>query len=91
MDDQPRLTFPLPSDDDDDTIKIYPLSELMKRKPRAVLVEHFLFMKGITTLVAKSGWGKTTTAVSIALSVERSWSEFLCLYKALLICVHCVT
>jgi hypothetical protein len=66
--DQPRLTFPLPSDDDD-TIKIYPLSELMKRKPRAVLVEHFLFMKGITTLVAKSGWGKTTTAVSIALLV----------------------
>jgi hypothetical protein len=69
MDDQPRLTFPLPSDDDDDTIKIYPLSELMKRKPRAVLVEHFLFMKGITTMVAKSGWGKTTTAVSIALLV----------------------
>jgi hypothetical protein len=64
MDDQPKLIFPMPSDTDD--FKIYPFSELMKRKPREVLVEHLLFKKGITTLVAQSGEGKTTLAASIA-------------------------
>jgi hypothetical protein len=64
MDDQPKLVFPMPSDTDD--FKIYPFSELMTRKPREVLVEHLLFKKGITTLVAQSGEGKTTLAASIA-------------------------
>jgi hypothetical protein len=57
------------SDDDEATIKIYPLSELMKRKLREELVPNLLFKKGITTLVAPSGEGKTTLAMSIALLV----------------------
>jgi hypothetical protein len=64
MDDQPKPVFPMPSDTDD--FKIYPFSELMTRKPREVLVEHLLFKKGITTLVAQSGEGKTTLAASVA-------------------------
>jgi hypothetical protein len=48
-------------------VDIHPLSELMKRKPREVLVANLLFAKGITTLVAPSGDGKTTTGASIAL------------------------
>jgi hypothetical protein len=62
--DSAELIFPMPSDDDD--FKIYPFSVLMKRKPREILVEHLLFKKGITTLVAQSGEGKTTLAASIA-------------------------
>ena len=48
---------------------IHPLSALMKRKPREVLVENLLYTKGITTLVAPSGEGKTTTGASIVLLV----------------------
>jgi hypothetical protein len=50
-------------------VDIHPLSALMKRKPREVLVENLLFTKGITTLVAPSGEGKTTTGLSIVLLV----------------------
>jgi hypothetical protein len=63
-DDKPKLIFPMPSDTDD--FKIYPFSKLMERKPRESLVEHLLFKKGITTLVAQSGEGKTTLAASVA-------------------------
>jgi hypothetical protein len=50
-------------------IDIHPLSELMKRKPREELVENLLFKKGISTMVAQAGDGKTTTGASIALLV----------------------
>jgi RecA-family ATPase len=50
-------------------VDIRPLSELMKRKPREELVENLLFKKGITTMVAQAGDGKTTTGASIALLV----------------------
>src|SRR6516164_4843161 len=57
------------ADEDEDTIEIHPLSALMNRKRREELVENLLFRKGITTLVAQSGEGKTTTAASIAVLV----------------------
>jgi predicted transposase YbfD/YdcC len=66
------------ADEDEDTIEIHPLSALMNRKRREELVENLLFRKGITTLVAQSGEGKTTTAASIAVLVAAggmTWGE----------------
>jgi hypothetical protein len=61
----------------DDEDKLQPLSweELLSRPRRELLVEHLLFTKGVTTLVAPSQEGKTTLAMSVGLTVTtaRVW------------------
>jgi AAA domain len=56
---------------DPDEEKLQPLSwdELLIRPRRQLLVEELLFTTGVTTLVAPSQEGKTTLAMSIALTV----------------------
>ena len=47
----------------------YPWPDLLKRPQRELLVHELLFTTGLTTLTAASGEGKTTLAVSVALTV----------------------
>jgi hypothetical protein len=57
--------------DDEESNKLHSYSwpELLKRPRRELLVNDLLFTTGVTTLVAPSGDGKTTLALSISLTV----------------------
>jgi hypothetical protein len=62
------------ADEPDDKFQFHPWSDLLKRERRELLVDDLLFTTGVTTLTAPSGEGKTTLALSIALSVDTgSW------------------
>jgi hypothetical protein len=52
-----------------DQLKKFLWPDLLKRPRRELLVDELLFTTGVTTLVAPSGQGKTTLALSIALTV----------------------
>ena len=55
--------------DQSEKLQTYPWPELLNRTRREMLVDELLFTTGVTTLVAPSGHGKTTLALSIALAV----------------------
>src|SRR6516164_3024332 len=55
--------------DQSEKLQTYPWPELLSRTRRELLVDELLFTTGVTTLVAPSGQGKTTLALSIALTV----------------------
>src|SRR5262245_44497475 len=57
------------SDDNTDKLRCYPWPDLLKRPRRKLLIDELLFTTGVTTLVAPSGEGKTTFALSVALTV----------------------
>ena len=60
----------------DGKFQFHPWPDLLKRERRELLVDDLIFTTGVTTLVAPSGEGKTTFALSIALSVETGkWGE----------------
>src|SRR5262249_2559267 len=63
------------ADNKSENLQAYPWSELLKRPRREMLVEGLLFTTGVTTLVAPSGEGKTTLALSLAITVATgsSW------------------
>jgi AAA domain len=65
---------------DNNLDKLHPCSwaELLRRKHREMLIDDLLFTTGVTTLVAPSGEGKTTFAMSIALAVDLGmWGDKL--------------
>lgn len=53
----------------DDNLEFHPWPDILKRKRREMLVEDLLFTTGITLLSAPPGGGKTTLALSVALTV----------------------
>jgi hypothetical protein len=55
---------------DEDNHVRHPWSELGKLPRRETLVKNLLYTRGITTLVAPPGWGKTTLAASVAFAVD---------------------
>src|SRR6516162_2114867 len=55
--------------DEDNHVK-HPWSELGKLPRREALVKNLLYTRGITTLVAPPGYGKTTLAASVAFAVD---------------------
>ena len=57
------------ADEESDKLHSYPWPELLKRPRREMLVDELLFTTGVTTLVAPSGEGKTTLALSVSLTV----------------------
>ena len=57
------------ADDDLEKLRPYSWPELLTRPRREQLVDEILFTKGVTTLVAQSGDGKTTYANSVGLTV----------------------
>lgn len=62
------------ADDPDNKFQFHPWGDLLKRERRELLVDDLLFTTGVTTLTAPSGEGKTTLALSLALSVDTgSW------------------
>ena len=60
--------------DQSEKLQTYPWPELLNRTRREMLVDELLFTTGVTTLVAPSGEGKTTLALSIALTVATGGS-----------------
>lgn len=52
-----------------DDLQYFPWSELRKRPRRKLLMPQICFEKGVTTWVAQSGWGKTTTVLSVAMTI----------------------
>jgi hypothetical protein len=59
-----------PIDEPDGNLHPRPWHDLLKRERREMLVDELLFTTGVTTLTAPSGEGKTTFAMSLALTVD---------------------
>ena len=57
------------ADNQSEKLQAYPWAEIFNRPRREMLVDELLFTTGVTTLVAPSGEGKTTLALSLALTV----------------------
>jgi RecA-family ATPase len=57
------------ANDDPDKLILRPITDLLKIERRKQLVPNLLHAKGVTTIVAPSGEGKTTTMFSMGLSV----------------------
>jgi hypothetical protein len=55
---------------DEDNHVRHPWSELGKLPRRETLVKNLLYTRGITTLVAPPGFGKTTLAASVAFAID---------------------
>src|SRR3974390_3237182 len=66
-DDNQKSSSPPP--DEDNHVK-HPWSELGKLPRRKTLVKNLLYTRGISTLVAPPGWGKTTLAASVAFVID---------------------
>lgn len=58
------------ADELDDNPQHHPWPDLLKRERRELLLDDLLFTTGVTTLTAPSGEGKTTLALSVALTVN---------------------
>jgi hypothetical protein len=54
---------------DQNTRRLLPWTDVLKRERRKMFVDQILLAKGVTTLTAPSGGGKTTLATTIAMTV----------------------